>query len=57
MQSDNFPVATNRRAFLKTVAAAGAGVVAAGLSSASESPSGMKKLKLGFDNFAVRAMN
>jgi sugar phosphate isomerase/epimerase len=57
MKSDNFPVPTNRRAFLKTVAAAGAGVVAAGLSSASEPPSGTKKLKLGFDNFAIRAMN
>jgi sugar phosphate isomerase/epimerase len=42
--------------FLKTAAAASAGVVATGFSSASEVASGTKKLKLGFDNFSIRAM-
>jgi len=42
---------------LKTVAAASAGIVATSLGSASEAVSGAKKLKLGFDNFAIRAMN
>src|SRR3954468_18034389 len=51
------PISTDRRTFLKTAAVATAGIVATGLSSASEAVSGAKKMKLGFDNFAVRAMN
>lgn len=51
------PIPTDRRTFLKTVAAASAGIVATSLGSAGEAVSGAKKLKLGFDNFAIRAMN
>src|SRR6266566_4148979 len=53
----DFPIATDRRTFLKTVAAASAGIAATGIASASGNSSGTKKLKLGFDNFAIRAMN
>jgi sugar phosphate isomerase/epimerase len=44
----------NRRDFVKTVAAAGA-AVAVGLPAAAQPASG-RKIKLGMDNFAVRAM-
>src|SRR6266496_4893725 len=53
----NFPIQTDRRTFLKTMAAASAGLAVKGISSASTETSGRKKLKLGFDNFAIRAMN
>jgi len=57
MRKHMYPIPTDRRTFLKTVAAASAGIVATSLGSASEAVSGAKKLKLGFDNFAIRAMN
>ena len=49
----------NRRTFLKTLASAGTGLALAGVVSAEDNtPVPMKlKLKLGFDNFAIRAMN
>src|SRR6266853_1516862 len=50
------PIPTDRRTFLKTVAAASAGMIATGMASASQVASGTKKLKLGFDNFSIRAM-
>ena len=53
----DFPIPTDRRTFLKTVAAASAGIAATGIASASGSTPGTKKLKLGYDNFAIRAMN
>lgn len=53
----NFPIPTNRRTFLKTVAAASTALAVTGVSSASTENSARKKLKLGFDNFAIRAMN
>jgi sugar phosphate isomerase/epimerase len=47
----------DRRAFLKTVAAAGAGVAVLGPASAQNpAPQSPAKIKLGFDNFSVRAM-
>jgi sugar phosphate isomerase/epimerase len=49
---------TDRRTFLKTVAVAGASVAALGVAQAANSPSAApdKKIRLGFDNFSVRAM-
>jgi len=49
----------NRRDFLKTVTAAGAGMALTGttFAQATTSAPGSRKIKLGFDNFAVRAMN
>ena len=52
----DFPIPTDRRTFLKTIAAASAGIAATGFASASGSTPGTKKLKLGFDNFSIRAM-
>ena len=47
----------DRRTFLKTVATAGAGLALLG-TAAAQAPAGpAKKIKLGFDNFSVRAMN
>jgi len=48
----------DRRTFLKTVAAAGAGLALAGVAPASGDPADAPKpkLKLGFDNFSVRAV-
>jgi sugar phosphate isomerase/epimerase len=47
----------NRRTFLKTTALAGAGLaLAATASTLSAASQPEKKIKLGFDNFAVRAM-
>ena len=45
-----------RREFLKTVGVVGAGLAVSGITSAQDS-SPKKKIRLGFDNFAVRAMN
>lgn len=52
---NNLPIPTDRRTFLKTVAAASVGVAVGASGSASESGA-PKKLRLGFDNFSVRAM-
>ncbi len=51
--------AVNRREFLATLAVAGAGAFALGAGSAASAAksSAPAKLKLGFDNFSVRAMN
>jgi sugar phosphate isomerase/epimerase len=50
------PRLLGRRDFLKTVAAAGAGLGVLGLESVAQSQGAAGKLKLGFDNFSVRAM-
>jgi len=57
MKSTNAP--TTRRAFLKTMAATSAGlsVVGANLNTANSQTLPERKIKLGLDNFAVRAMN
>jgi sugar phosphate isomerase/epimerase len=48
---------TDRRAFLKTITTAGAGLALTGLLHAQDTAAAPKpKLKLGFDNFSVRAM-
>src|SRR5678816_3293959 len=47
---------TDRREFLKTVVAAGAVLSVGGIVSAAESVGASRKLKLGFDNFSLRAM-
>ncbi len=52
---------TTRRSFLKSVTVAGAGLAAAGISplnvgAAAAEPAKKANLKLGFDNFSVRAM-
>ncbi len=48
----------NRRSFLKTAGAVTAGLaLAPGVLAQSDSASAKKKIKLGLDNFAVRAMN
>src|SRR4030095_5358094 len=48
----------DRRTFLKAIAAASAGFVVRGIAGAAEGSAGGKKgIKLGLDNFAVRAMN
>ncbi|MDB6124123.1 MAG: Xylose isomerase-like barrel, partial [Pedosphaera sp.] len=47
----------DRRTFLKTAAVAGAGLAFLGIAGAQSQGVGQpKKIKLGFDNFAVRAM-
>ena len=48
----------NRRTFIKTMAVAGAGLSLLGAADADEVPAGTpaRKIKLGFDNFSVRAM-
>ena len=48
----------DRRTFLKTVAAAGAGLALAGTAGADDGPvpASKPKLRLGFDNFSVRAL-
>jgi sugar phosphate isomerase/epimerase len=56
MKNGNHPLPTDRRTFLKTMAAASASIAVGGISSASEVASGTKKLRLGFDNFSIRAM-
>src|SRR5262245_11135251 len=45
----------NRRTFLASLATAGAGIAFSNLAIAAE-PAPTRKLKLGFDNFSVRAM-
>jgi len=50
------PIPTDRRTFLKTIAAASVGVAATGFASGSNAVPGARKLKLGFDNFSIRAM-
>src|SRR3954452_1988465 len=57
MTNNTSPLSADRRTFLKTVGMATTGVALTGIGSAIETSSGAKKLKLGFDNFAVRAMN
>jgi sugar phosphate isomerase/epimerase len=47
----------DRRSFFKTTALVGAGLALGGALKAAESTVASKKLKLGFDNFSVRAMN
>src|SRR5437660_4395633 len=47
----------DRRAFLKVTAMTSAGLALAGIASSAEAPAARKKLKLGFDNFSIRAMN
>jgi sugar phosphate isomerase/epimerase len=47
---------TDRREFLKTLVAAGAGLSVGGIVSAAESNVAPQKLRLGFDNFSLRAM-
>src|SRR6266536_2235854 len=53
----NFPYPADRRTFLKTIATASATIAATGIACGSTDASARKKLKLGFDNFAIRAMN
>src|SRR4051794_11212310 len=52
----NFPLPTDRRTFMKTIAVAGVGVAAAGGGPTVKASASTKKLRLGFDNFSVRAM-
>src|SRR5947209_6059465 len=52
----NFPLPTDRRTFMKTIAVAGVGVAAAGVGTNVKASASTKKLRLGFDNFSVRAM-
>jgi len=54
MNSTNLP--TTRRIFLKTAAAASAGLAAVGVGLSQDSERTRNKIKLGLDNFAVRAM-
>ena len=56
MNSDNLN--PDRRTFIKTVAAASAGVTLLGTATAENAPATppAQKIKLGFDNFSVRAM-
>jgi len=51
--------APNRRTFLRTLASASAGLALTGFAKEAEkpAPTRKKKIKLGLDNFAVRAMN
>jgi sugar phosphate isomerase/epimerase len=56
MRNNNDLFAVDRRMFLKTIAAASVGVAIAGVGSSAESGVARKKLRLGFDNFSVRAM-
>src|SRR5438552_144255 len=50
--------ASDRRTFLKTMTTASAGLALGNIASAAEAPAQPKhKLKLGFDNFAIRAMS
>ncbi len=49
--------AGTRRAFLKTVASASAGLAFTGVSQESAAAASGKRLRLGFDNFSIRAMN
>src|SRR5258708_3659128 len=50
---------TDRRTFLKLAATAGAGVIFTGSARSQDTApaSPKKRLKLGFDNFSIRAMN
>src|SRR3954470_13427747 len=57
MKNGNLSIPTDRRTFLKAVTAASASIAVTGIGFSSEGVSGAKKLKLGFDNFAIRAMN
>src|SRR3954470_1521505 len=57
MKNGNLSIPTDRRTFLKAVTTASASIAITGIGFSSESVSGAKKLKLGFDNFAIRAMN
>src|SRR6185295_14374570 len=50
------PLATTRRTFLKSVAATGAGLAVAGTGFSQNGEKTKNKIKLGLDNFAVRAM-
>jgi 3-oxoisoapionate decarboxylase len=47
---------SNRRTFIKAVAAAGAGLALAGNAPAEEDSKRERKTRLGFDNYSVRAM-
>ena len=53
---NNLAMDTNRRAFLKTSVLAAAGL-AAGVSASAQTHAPLRHIKLGLDNFAVRAMN
>jgi 3-oxoisoapionate decarboxylase len=53
MQTD---MASNRRTFLKTVAATSAGLALAASARADDQPKPARKTRLGFDNFSVRAL-
>ncbi|MDB6021171.1 MAG: Xylose isomerase-like barrel [Pedosphaera sp.] len=55
MKMNNHPA--DRRTFIKTVAAAGAGLAAFGAAGADAPVTPEQKIRLGFDNFSVRAMN
>src|SRR5690242_12607685 len=48
--------ATNRRAFLKSTAVAASGIAVAGALFAEDKGPPKQKLRLGFDNFSIRAM-
>jgi len=50
------PLMPDRRTFLKTVATAGAGLAIAGVAADALSDTAKPRLKLGFDNFSIRAM-
>lgn len=61
MKPNSTSLSTTRRAFLKSVTAASAGLAAGGFSTASvqaaaTEPARKTNLKLGFDNYSVRAM-
>src|SRR5690349_6559354 len=47
---------TNRREFLKSTAVAASGIAIAGTLFAEDKAPAAKKLRLGFDNFSIRAM-
>jgi sugar phosphate isomerase/epimerase len=53
MQTD---MPSNRRTFIKTVAATSAGLALATCAPAAEEPKPARKTRLGFDNFSVRAL-
>jgi 3-oxoisoapionate decarboxylase len=53
---NEIPFITTRRSFLKSVAATSAGLAATGVALAQDKERPRSKIKLGLDNFAVRAM-
>jgi hypothetical protein len=52
----NMDTSSNRRTFIKAVAATGAGLALASARRRPRKPKPARKTRLGFDNFSVRAM-